>query len=172
MVGRRVVLLFGLFLLLACMYGQDSLVVRTYNNSMGVRGGFTSGLSFRHFFDSENRSVELIAGFWPDANGFTVLLEKFKGTEIKGLLWYYGGGMHYTDGNNRNYYTEREGRRILYKYPGSDYSYGFDGMLGTEYKLPKLPFILSMEVKPFFELGSNGDSFFYLDPALGLKVGF
>ena len=168
----RFTISFILFLVFKFSLCQDTSLIMKYKNSVGIRGGFTTGINYRHILDSKGRAVELLVGVWPDAYGFSIMLEKFKATEIEGLLLYLGGGVHYTDGNNRNYYTYRNGRKVLYKYVGSDYSLGFDLPAGAEYKIPKVPFIINMEVKPMLEFGSNGDSYFYIDPALGVKVCF
>lgn len=151
---------------------QDSLFKYDFKTAVGVRGGFTMGINIRHFFDEKGRAAEILFGKWPDAFGVTFLLEKFKPTDVRGFHLYYGGGVHYTYGNNRNYYTTRNGRKFLYKYPGSEYSFGIDGCFGVEYKIPKVPIIINTELKPLFEFGSNADSYLYLDPALGLRISF
>lgn len=152
--------------------GQSSTNAREYENSIGLRGGFTYGINFRHFQKDNMRAIEAILGFWPDALGFTLLVEKFKATEVNGLLLYLGFGAHFTEGNNRNYYTSVGGRKVLQKYLGSDRSFGLDGLGGVEFKIPKIPFILNAEIKPFLDIDSNGCSFLYIDPAVGIRVYF
>jgi len=41
-----------------------------------------------------------------------------------------------------------------------------------EYKIPSIPFALSLDVKPYVEVITNGRVWTSLDPGLGIKVTF
>ena len=131
----------------------------------------TSGLTFKHFFKTEN-AIEGILGVWPDAMGLTVLYEHHTNTDVDGLYWYYGGGAHSTIGNSRNFYAFDDGRKFLYRYSDSDYAVGVDGVIGIEYKVRQIPFAFSFDLKPYLEIDNLGDAYMFVDPALGIKVAF
>jgi hypothetical protein len=140
-----------------------------YSTAIGLRGGETSGLTLKHFFSTGN-AVEGIIGFWPAALSVTGLYEHHVGAEVDGLNWYYGGGGHLAFQTRRIYYVN-EGMRY-YRYTEDALGLGVDGILGIEYKIPPIPFALSIDVKPFFEINTRGHAFVALDPGLGLKVAF
>jgi hypothetical protein len=66
-------------------------------------------------------------------------------------------------------YRAAKGRRYT---RGDDYSPGVDGMLGLEYKIPPIPFAVSIDIKPLMEVYRDGDLFFGLDPGIGVKFTF
>jgi hypothetical protein len=144
-----------------------------YNNAIGLRAGETSGLTFKHFFGT-NQAGEGIFSVSPNAVGLTGLFEKYVPfTSISGLNWYYGAGAHVTFGTGRLYYVYREGNRYYtYRsnYPG--FGAGLDGVVGAEYKIPKIPFAISFDIKPFVELNNAAVIFTALDPSIGIKVTF
>lgn len=148
--------------------GDEGLSFNTpnYKTALGLRVGGTSGLTFKHFFGGST-AFEGIVGVWPNALGFTGLIEKHvPAFDVDGLNWYYGGGGHIVAGTERVYY---EGRRYD---RGDELGLGVDGMLGIEYKIPPIPFAVSLDLKPFIEVQTDGDAFLALDPGLGVKVAF
>lgn len=145
----------------------------SYHNAIGLRGGYTSGLTFKHNFGSA-KSAEFILGLW--GNGFSVtgLYEINAGTGVSGLRWYYGGGGHLAVAN---YYGDpyyyRDGRRGYWYYDRRDrLGIGVDGIIGLEYKIPPIPFAISLDLKPLIEVGTSGYVFGALDPGLGIKFTF
>jgi hypothetical protein len=140
-----------------------------YNTAIGVRAGETSGLTIKHF-TGENRAIEAIVGIWPNALGLTALYEKHADADAEGLKWYYGGGGHINFATHRVTYTYREGERYVYHYYRNDAGFGIDGILGLEYKIPQIPFALSLDIKPFLEISNTGIVYVSLDPGLGIKV--
>jgi hypothetical protein len=173
------VFIFG-FILCNTGYSQNTVNTSStnnrdgYSNAIGIRVGETSGLTVKHFFGS-NSAFEGILSTWPNTFGVTGLYEKYApvGT-VKNLNWYYGGGAHVTFGTNRPYYTYyNEGNRYaVYRsnYPGI--GLGIDGIIGLEYKIPRAPIAISMDLKPFIELNNAGVLFTALDPSFGIKVAF
>ena len=58
------------------------------------------------------------------------------------------------------------------KYYEGGVGLGVDGIVGLEYKIPKAPIALSLDVKPFVEFVSRGYIYSSLDPGLGIKITF
>ncbi len=144
-----------------------------YRNAIGLRAGQTSGVTFKHFFTSNN-AMEAILGIWPNAVGLTGLYEKYVPFgDVRGLNWYFGFGGHFSVTTGRLYYVYREGNRYYtyrYNYPGI--GIGIDGVAGAEYKIPSVPVAISFDIKPFVEVNSAGVLFTSFDPGLGIKVTF
>lgn len=145
----------------------------SYSNAIGLRAGETSGITVKHFTGSST-AIEGIIGVWPYAIGLTGLFEKYVPFgNVNGLSWYYGAGAHVNFHTGRIYYVYREGSRYYayrYNYPGI--GVGIDGILGAEYKIPRAPIAISLDVKPFMEFNNAGMFFTAFDPGLGIKVTF
>jgi hypothetical protein len=165
-------LMLGLLAIPAKLQAQDiddevfSKADPTYSTAVGIRVGETSGLTIKQF-TGQRTALEGIIGVWPDALGFTLLVERYVNAfDVSGLNWYYGAGGHVAFETDREYY---EGRRY---YRGDDIGLGVDGMLGIEYKIPPIPFAVSLDMKPFVEVNTDGRAFIAIDPGLGVKVAF
>ena len=144
-----------------------------YKNAIGLRSGETFGLTFKHFF-KEYRVFEGILGAWPNACSFTGLYEKHQTAfKVEGMKWYYGGGGHVSFMNDRTYYiyNERNGYFYRYRY-GSNPRIGIDGILGLEYKINPIPFAISLDMKPFIEVVSDGGLYAAIDFSVGIKLTF
>ncbi len=141
-----------------------------YRTAIGVRAGGTSGLTIKHFTGNFN-AIEGIIGFYPNALSLTALYEKHAGGSTPGLHWYYGGGGHVAIESGR-FYSISDGRRWRRYYSNGEVALGVDGILGVEYKIPPIPFAISLDVKPFVEVNTDGGAYLGLDPGLGIKVTF
>lgn len=138
----------------------------TYTTAVGVRGIGTSGLTIKHF-NRQDRAIEGIIGFYPNAFSATVLVEKYTPAfDVRGLNWYYGVGGHVATQSN---VIRNEG---IYRRETSALGFGIDGIFGMEYKVENTPIALSMDLKPFLEIVSDGGTFIALDPGLGVKLTF
>lgn len=153
-----------------------------YGTGIGLRaGGYSSGLTVKHFLSGKNGvAVEGLVTTEYKARGarLTVLLEKQNPIkDIKGLAYYYGAGAHAGAYRGSYYYREvryykQKGRTYYYtRYYDDDARYialGADLVLGLEYKMPDLPFVLGVDYKPFFEV-FDGNVGVYNDAALSLR---
>jgi hypothetical protein len=145
-----------------------------YKNALGLRAGFPSGLTFKHFFTGD-AALEIIAGRSWGYRGFMItgLYEKHKmAFDVDGLYWFYGGGAHvgsyngyyYNYGHrNKNYYSP-------YYYSERVIVIGIDAILGIEYKLKEVPFTLGLDLKPSFDLYPFG--YGDIDGALSVRYTF
>ncbi len=135
------------FLLVTCLFlfgnGQD------YKTGIGLRGGFSSGLTIKHFVSSKSAFEGIVASRWSGVE-LTVLYEIHNtafGTER--LKWYFGFGGHVGayDGNNANWGTPGDSHTVV----------GVDGILGLEYNFTQVPINIGIDWKPEFNfIGYNG----------------
>ena len=124
-----------------------------YNTGIGLRGGFSSGLTLKHFIGSNSAVEGILSSRWRgfQITGLYEIHNSFFGAER--LNWYFGGGAHigFWDGD--------------YAYWGDqDYNYtvvGIDGILGLEYNFREIPFNLSLDWKPAYNF--FGYSAFWVD---------
>jgi len=140
-----------------------------YSTAFGLRIGGTSGLDVKHFYKS-SKAFEGIIGTFGNGISFTGLIEKYSPVyNAQGLYVYYGGGAHLAIYNGRSDHYSYFGREINY-YKNNDVGLGINGIVGLEYRLPEdIPISISLDLKPFIELGTGGYVTFAPDPSLGIK---
>ena len=150
--------------------GLDRLAINgtNYKTAIGIRALGTSGLTIKHFL-SAGTAIEGIVGFYPNALSVTALYEKYSPAfDVPGLKWYYGLGGHIAAESN----FVNDGREGRFADTDSDLGFGIDGIFGLEYKIDQTPIALSLDLKPFIEVNTNGNAFLFADPGLGVKVTF
>jgi hypothetical protein len=128
-----VIALFSVFLAFAAN-------AQMYQTSVGLRMGYESGLTLKHFV-GEKTALEGILSFgWYRSMTVTGLYEVHnEAFDIEGLLWYYGGGAHAALGN----------RNV------TSFVAGIDGILGLEYTFRDFPVDLSVDWKPAIDIVGN-----------------
>jgi hypothetical protein len=138
----------------------------TYKAAIGLRAGETSGITFK-IHTNPTSGLEFIAGVSDNWFSLTGLYEKnAPAFNVAGMEWYYGGGGHLAFAAD-NYYHEG------HSYTRAEsYALGLDGIVGLEYKIPEIPFAISLDIKPLIEIDGNGYFFFAFDPGFGLKFTF
>lgn len=140
----------------------------SYNTAFGIRGLGTSGLTIKHF-TGRSKAIEGIVGLYPDAFSVTLLFENYVNAfDQPGLNWYYGFGGHIATETDWVYYENYRG----YRRADGDFGVGVDGIFGIEYKINEVPIAISLDVKPFLEVTTNGAAYLAVDPGLGIKVAF
>jgi len=161
---RNLISLIFCFLMISALSGQS--LTGDYHAAIGLRVGETSGVSFK-FRSGSSSKVELLAGFWSDWLSLTALYEKnVQAFSVEGMNWYYRGGGHVSFATGSYYADGRHFTR------GEDYAIGLDGILGLEYKIPPIPFAISVDLKPMMEMYRNGDIYVLIDPGIGIKFTF
>ena len=126
-------------------------IAQDYRTAVGVRGGFESGLTVKHFTREKSAYEFILASRW---RGFEItgLYEVHnQAFDVERLKWFVGFGGHVGFWNGD--YT--------YKYwgdQGTNYTVaGIDGILGLEYSFKEVPFNLSLDWKPAFNfIGYSG----------------
>ena len=126
--------------------GQD------FMSSAGIRGGLTSGITYRGYLNPE-LAYEGLLSFRNNGIQFTVLRQPFEPT-----LWHisdgffvsYGYGGHFGFTNSHTY---TQFNKTVHN-PGKKFSplLGLDGYLGIEYHFPGIPVQMGLDYKPFFEM--------------------
>ena len=137
-------------ILLLCF--STSAFSQYYVKEIGMRGGYTAGITFRVNLD-EDLSYEGQLGYRDQGTIFTLIRQQHREMGMDRLgNWdfIYGFGAH-----AGFYFTDSY--RILFRqvYYGRDMFspvIGFDGYIGIEYKLVDVPVSFGINVQPFMEL--------------------
>lgn len=157
------------FLFTKNIIAQTEFGQYNYKTAIGIRAGGTSGVTVKQFV-GETKAFEGIVGIWNRGLSLTGLYENYTSTTTPGLNWYFGGGAHVSFETGTSYYVHHR----YYDYYNNDGGVGFgvDGIVGLEYKISPIPFALSLDIKPFFEVNTNGRVYIALDPGIGIKATF
>ena len=124
-------------------YAQD------YNTGIGLRAGYSTGLTIKHFVSTKNAFEGIISSRW---QGFQITgLYEYQNhfSDAERLNWYIGFGGHIGFWNGDNV-----------KWGDSETNYtvvGIDGILGLEYNFREVPINLGIDWKPTFNfIGYSG----------------
>jgi hypothetical protein len=139
-----------------------------YKTGIGIRGGgYENGLTIKHFTNSST-AIEGIIGFRPGVVVITGLYEKHAvAFSEPSVNWYYGAGAHIGSINGGRYYRGYGKDRY---YNDNVLLLGADGILGLEWKIPQIPFALSVDLHPRLELARG--PFLDLEAAATLRYTF
>ena len=161
----------GLFILILFLTPVLS-EAQNYTRNVGIRGGQTSGFTYRQYMD-EGNAYEGLLSFKKDGLQITFLKE-FVQPYLSGhieniyLLWGYGAHV----GTNRTSSWEIFSKRF-YDLNSITPLCGIDGYAGIEYRIKEFPLVIGADYKPFFDLA--GAKFFSIsiwDIAITLKYNF
>jgi hypothetical protein len=120
-----------------------------YKTAFGLRGGFSNGLTIKHFLSGTNAIEGILTTRWGGFN-VTGLFEVHNTLPTEGLCWYYGGGIHMGvwDGSKGNPWVGGGQTTSVI---------GIDGILGMGYTFVDIPLNLSVDWKPAYNLlGHSG----------------
>lgn len=115
-----------------------------YLNSVGVRGGLSSGLTFKRFLSTTDAAEGILTMRWGGFN-VTGLYERHTDPfDVDRLYFVYGAGAHigFWDGDYNPWFDDNNSYTVL----------GIDGIVGLEYVLREIPFNVSLDWKPGFNL--------------------
>ena len=140
-----------------------------YSSAIGIRIGGTSGVAAKYFY-KPTKAVEGIIGTFGNGFSLTGLMEKYSPVyNADGLFVYYGGGAHLAFYNGKDRYNSYFGREVNY-HVNNGVGFGINGIVGLEYRFPEgVPIAISLDLKPFIEMGSGGYVSFAPDPSIGIK---
>jgi hypothetical protein len=137
--------LFILALIILSFMGSIKAQRGMLDNTIGVRLGLGSGVSFQHFF-SDYGAMELIAHQRYGGVALTGLYEMHNQMfDVKGLKWYWGAGAHVGVYSLSSKVHEGTGG-------GDLLAAGVDAITGLEYFFRGLPLQISADWKPAFNL--------------------
>lgn len=119
-------------------YAQD------YSTSIGLRGGYSNGLTIKHFISKTTALEGILSSRWQgvEITGLYEIQAPFE--ENARLNWYYGFGGHlgFWNGNHTNWGNRETSYTVV----------GLDGIIGLEYNFTGIPFNISLDWKPTFNL--------------------
>lgn len=139
-IGFAILLATGLFF---ATNAQD------YNTAIGLRGGFSNGLTLKHFIGTKSAVEGIVSSRW---RGFELKgLYQIHNTAFKTerLKWFFGFGAHVGLWN---------GDYVYWGTTGNSYTVvGIDGILGLEYSFNQVPINIGIDYNPEFNfVGYNG----------------
>jgi hypothetical protein len=138
----------------ACLLITLAVNAQDYQTGIGFRGGLSNGLTIKHFITSDKALEGLLAARWGGFNVTGLYEIHANAFDATGLYWYYGFGGHIGTWNTK-YSSDRgyDNTSII----------GIDGILGIEYNIGAIPFNISLDYKPGFNIlgdfGFWGDEF-------------
>ena len=135
---KIIVSFFFLLTMFSSTYSQD------YNTGIGIRAGFYSGLTIKHFISDNSVLEGILDSRWRGFQ-FTGLYEiNHQAFNVDRWNWYYGVGGHigFWNGDNTNWGNA-----------GTNYTVvGVDGILGLEYNIEEIPISIGVDWKPAFNI--------------------
>ena len=136
-------------------------------HAIGLRAIGTTGITYKHF-NPRGSVFEGILGFGNNTFSITGLFEKYINPFSPDHLdLYYGIGGHIIFGSEADFGVDRN------RFGNDDdFGLGLDFILGIELLIPRTPLALSLDIKPFFEVTTKGNTYTGLDPGFGLKFFF
>ncbi|TKG91189.1 hypothetical protein EYV94_22560 [Puteibacter caeruleilacunae] len=122
------------------------------NHAVGLRGGYTSGLSYRTYIGPEDSYRFLLSGRH-DGLQLTALREfhryqLFDFSDDLNLV--FGAGAHAGYTKSDDYYWD--GGVLIRRDRDTHAVLGADGLIGLEYNFWEAPISIGLETKPFVEL--------------------
>jgi hypothetical protein len=154
---KRILITLGL---VVCIVGFAE--AQEYKTALGIRAGFSSGLTIKHFKNHNAAFEGLLTTRW-EGFDFTGLYEIHnQAFDVDHLYWYYGGGAHigFYNGNNVTWGRAGAGYTVI----------GIDGILGIEYTFSEIPVNLGIDWKP--AINFVGYSGFWSEGAISARYVF
>jgi hypothetical protein len=124
------------FVLVSALLATLPAAAQKYRTAAGLRSdGSNYGLTIQQVF-LPKATLEGLAMFAPRERSATLLAERHFGILGPSLNYYFGAGGHL--GTNKDDGT----------------FWGLDGIIGAEYKIAFIPFVISLDFKPTIEYNS------------------
>ncbi|UPT65676.1 MAG: hypothetical protein M0D57_14205 [Sphingobacteriales bacterium JAD_PAG50586_3] len=129
------------------IYSQNS-------NAIGIRLGSDPGITYKHYFGG-NGGMELMLHTGYRGLIFTGLYEWHLPFGVPGLQGYLGVGAHIGTLDRWVVARRRNNGKVDYVYveQGGRASFGPDGIMGIEYRIPGAPVDIGFDVKPGLDFG-------------------
>lgn len=125
-----------LILVSVLLLATPPATAQKYRTAAGLRSDGTNyGLTIQQVF-LPKATLEGLAMFAPRERSATLLAERHFGILGPSLNYYFGAGGH------------------LGTHKDDGTFWGFDGIIGAEYKIAFIPFVISLDFKPTIEYGS------------------
>jgi len=115
-----------------------------YRSSVGLRAGLSYGATLKHFIATSDALEGILTTRWGGFN-ITGLYERHsRAFDVDRMYFYYGGGAHIGvwGGGSNPWFDDNETYTVI----------GVDGIIGLEYVFTEIPFNISLDWKPGFNL--------------------
>lgn len=142
-----------LLILLIALSFEFNSYAQDYKTGIGIRSGWGTGLSVKHFLDKKTALEGIFDTRWKGVAA-GLLYEIHQNAFNTDLLkWYYGAGGHigFWDSKNVSWGNNTGNYSVV----------GVDGILGLEYNFEEIPISISIDWKP--ALNISGYSGFWGD---------
>ncbi len=156
-------------LLILFLFAGSSLIAQNYTRDAGIRVGDYFTATFR---SHQNDTEALEANVFIGRHGATigVLKEYFEpalGYVSDNLYFQYGMGIHL----GFRYIDHYRVLNRVYQLDSYRFTplFGVDGLVGLEYRFPEFPFLIGIDIKPYFEYSSIQIFSIYLQSA-GISI--
>ncbi len=154
----------GILILILLVTSICGLKAQGYDNSIGLRGGYSAGIFYRYYMNSAN-SIRVLLSTRDEGLQVTLLREYYQALPNNfSFVYGFGGHLGYTGWNDySNGNRDNQQRAVV----------GVDGLVGLDYNFREVPLSIGIEAKPFIDFGGEHD--FYampLDFALTFRVNF
>lgn len=160
------VLKLALFLVLL---SATPLLAQNYKTGIGLRGGYVSGLTLKHFVNSNSAVEGIVSPRWGGVL-VTGLYERHATAFQVQQLQYYGGiGAHLGFWGHDNHHDHHPWFDDDHHHHDDQHViFGADFILGLEYSFQEIPFSIGIDWKPGLNLvGHQG--FWFSDVAFNLR---
>jgi hypothetical protein len=142
-------------LLLLSLLGIVSLSSQAqfYKQSAGVRGGYTSALTYKYFYN-DDQAIELMVGGRNQGiqiTGLYTFHKPLNNVFSDMVYFYYGVGLH----TGYEIYTTQDTFTSLGDFINNQHPFfimGIDTMVGLEYRMLSIPLTVGLDIKPYFQL--------------------
>lgn len=155
--------------------GEGTALAQYFEQSVGLRLGHTTGLSYKLMLDEED-GIDLLLTGRDQGLQILGLYEHHKPIPSRGpgsLFLYYGGGLHLGAVQTLRY--ETSGPVPVPPDPfnleqNTWFVMGADAIVGLSYRFHGLPLILSYDIKPYVDhIGLREFDFYFWDTALSVR---
>jgi len=150
---------------LILMISTSFTLAQDYRTAVGLRAGYSSGFNGKHFLQKNTAVEAILTGY---AGGFelTGLYQlHLNAFDTPFLKWYFGPGVHvnfFSENNIRPGFFDRD--------RATGFSFGPEVVLGMEYTLTDIPFVIGADIKPALDF--LPESYFYITYGLSLRFYF
>jgi hypothetical protein len=152
-----------------CLLSCAICNAQNYTRETGIRAGDNISGTYRMYI-KDDQAFEGMFFLGRHGATFTILKEHFQpvlGQISENLFFEYGYGAH-AGFRYQDHYT------VLQRtYDMGDFRttpvLGLDGLVGLEYRFPDLPFLISLDVKPYFEYSTIQIFSLYLK-SIGISI--
>lgn len=149
------------FVFIYSISGAFCMAQNDYKNAVGVRVGPSGGMTYKTTFRN-NKSVEvLLTTRWGALMGTGLFQLSQDVFSIDRLNFYYGLGGHVGLWNG-------EKDQAWFDHDDTELMIGLDGIIGIGYTFEKIPFEISLDWKPLFNIAAYTD-FWVEDGAFSVR---